>query len=134
MRLTAFLAALALAVPAIANAQTPPVQRPFIAELHRQCPRQHLENMTAGDLELIMEGFEDRFTPAQKHLVQDAVGKRCALVEAGLSCANNATLTAYARLKVLKDFTHEACASGWTCRGFGDCAQTKPQSQSQPKP
>ncbi|MBS0331897.1 MAG: hypothetical protein JSS35_03960 [Proteobacteria bacterium] len=127
MRLAAFLAALALAAPAIASAQTPASQRPYIAELHRQCPRQRLEDMTAGDLELIMEGFEAHDTLAQTRQLQHAVGRRCALIEGGLTCGNNATLEVFARQHRLKAFVHEACASGWSCRAFGDCAQAKPR-------
>ena len=82
--------------------------------------------MTAGDLELIMEGFEHRLTPAQRHKVEDAVGYQCARIEAGLTCGNNASLDTFRRLGVLPAFVHEACAAGWTCRGFVDCMQAEP--------
>lgn len=98
----------------------------LLPEFARQCPAQHLENMTPGDLELLMEDFEARLTPTEKRLQQELVGKRCALIEAGLSCGNAATAEAYRRLRRLKAFVHEACASGWTCRGFADCNLVKP--------
>jgi hypothetical protein len=99
---------------------------PYDDELRRQCPANHLENMTAGDLEHLMEGFETRLTPAQKRQQQDAVGARCARIEAGLSCANGATLDTYRRLGLLKDFVRQACDSGWACKGFADCVQARP--------
>jgi hypothetical protein len=99
---------------------------PFVAELNRQCRARDLQDMTAGDLELIMEGFVARLTVAQRHKVEDAVGYRCARIEAGLTCANTASLDAFRRLGVLRSFVTEACATGWSCKGFADCAQAKP--------
>jgi hypothetical protein len=115
-------AALLLATPALARA-APPAALP---EFARQCPTRHLGNMTAGDLEDLMEDFQSRLTPAQTRVAQDMVGYRCARVEAGLSCGNAATVDAYRRFHLLKAFVREACASGWTCRSFGDCVRTRP--------
>lgn len=126
-RSTILLAALTLALPLVATAATPMVDRPFLAELARQCPAQHLENLSAGGLELIMEGFEARFTPAQTRELQDTIGERCAKIEAGLSCGNGATLDLFRRRHMLKAFVREACASGVTCRSYADCTPTKPQ-------
>lgn len=99
---------------------------PYVVELNRQCPSRKLEGLSAGDLELIMEGFVERLTPAQRRQVQDTVGVRCARIEAGLTCANTASLDAFRRLGVLRSFAGEACATAWTCRAFADCTQTKP--------
>ncbi len=119
----ALLIATLLALPLAAQAQIPASQKPYLAELRRQCPQRHLEQMTAGDLGLIMEGFHDRLSKPQQHEVEDMVGRRCALVEGGLTCANNASLVAYGRLGVLKAFVRQACASGWTCHGEANCTQ-----------
>jgi hypothetical protein len=100
--------------------------RPYVAELNRQCPGRALQDLTAGDLELIMEGFTPRLAPAQLRAVQDAVGYRCARIEAGLTCANTASLDVFRRLGVLPRFVHDVCASAWTCRGFAACTQAKP--------
>jgi hypothetical protein len=124
MRLPQLFLAAALAFATAAHAQG--VTPPYLAELKKHCPAQRLDNMTAGDLELLMEGFETRLTPAQKRQQQGAVGVRCARIEAGLSCANSATLDTYRRLGLLKDFAREACASRWSCKGFADCVQRKP--------
>jgi hypothetical protein len=124
MRLLQLSPVVAIAFATVAHAQG--VTPPYVAELKRQCPAQRLENLTAGDLELLMEGFEPHLTPAQLRQQQDAVGARCARVEAGLSCGNAATLETYKKLGLLKDFTHAACASGWTCKSFLDCTRPKP--------
>jgi hypothetical protein len=124
MRLPQLLPVVVIAFATVAHAQG--VTPSYVAELKRQCPQLRLENMTAGDLELLMEGFEPRLTPAQLRRQQDAVGARCARVEAGLSCGNAATLETYRALGLLKDFAHAACASGWTCKGFLDCARPTP--------
>jgi len=126
--LLAAFAAISLAPVVHAAAKTPydRAMTPFIAELNRQCPARRLEDLSAGDLELIMEGFETRLTPAQHRQLQDAIGYRCARTEAGLTCGNVATLDIFRRRGLLHDFTGQACASGWTCRAFADCTQTKP--------
>jgi hypothetical protein len=133
MRLPQLLLAAAVVVcvaaPAAYAAPKTPYHRavdPFVAELNRQCPGRDLQDLSAGDLELIMEGFEDRLTLAQRHKVEDAVGYRCARIEAGLTCGNTASLDAFRRLGVLPRFVAEACATPWTCRAFADCAQPKP--------
>ena len=99
---------------------------PYVAELNGQCPARNLQDMTPGDLDLIMEDFTPRLTIAQRRKVEDTVGYRCARIEAGLTCANTASLDAYRRLGVLRQFVAKACASGWTCHGPADCAQTRP--------
>jgi hypothetical protein len=96
---------------------------PYVAELNRQCPARDLKDLSAGDLARIMEGFVERLPVAERHKVEDAVGERCARIEAGLTCANTASLDAFRRLGLLRGFVTEACAAGWTCHGFGDCAR-----------
>jgi hypothetical protein len=103
-----------------------PATSPFVVELNRQCPGHRLQDLSFGDLELIMEGFVERLTPAQRRQVEDTVGERCARIEAGLTCANTASLDAFRRLGVLRSFVGETCATTWTCRAFADCTQTQP--------
>jgi len=130
MRLPQLLAVACFAFATTAHAQG--VTAPYLAELKRQCPAQHLQNMTAGDLELMMERFEPRLTPAQTRRRQDAVGARCARIEAGLSCANAATLDTYKAVGLLTPFVREACASGWSCKGFLDCTRASPEPSAGP--
>ncbi|HZZ33390.1 MAG TPA: hypothetical protein VFE10_15520 [Phenylobacterium sp.] len=126
-----FLAAVlfALVAPSTEAASKAPYGRamnPFVAALNRQCPGRDLQDLSNGDLELIMEGFVARLPLAQRHKVEDAVGYQCARVEAGLTCANTASLEAFHRLGVLRHFAAEACATKWTCKAFADCTQTQP--------
>jgi hypothetical protein len=132
MRLPQLLLAAAAIVLATATVQAAPktprhgAVSPYVAELNAQCRARDLQDLSAGDLEQIMEGFDAKLAPAQRRKIQDMVGYRCARIEAGLTCANGATLKAYRRLGVLRQFVTEACASGWTCHGLGDCVQIKP--------
>jgi hypothetical protein len=126
-----FVAATALilaASPAGAAPKTPYHRAidPFVAELNRQCPGRNLQNLTAGDLGLIQEGFVEHLTVAQRHKVEDAVGRRCARIEAGLTCANTASLDAFRTLRILPQFTAAACATHWTCKGEADCTEARP--------
>ena len=126
-----FLAAAAFTVLASPPqaAQKTPYHRavdPFVAELNRQCPGRNLQDLSAGDLGLIQEGFVETLTLARRHTVEDAVGLRCARIEAGLTCANTASLDAFRRLGVLPRFTAAACATRWTCKGVADCAEARP--------
>lgn len=127
-RLVAVLTLVLIGSVAHAAPRTPydRAMTPYVAALNRQCPSRKLEDLSAGDLELIMEGFVERLTPAQRRQVEDTVGERCARIEAGLTCANTASLDAFCRLGVLRSFAGEACATTWTCRAFADCTQTKP--------
>jgi hypothetical protein len=131
MRLPQLFVAAAVIVLGTATVEAAPktphrATDPYVAELNRQCRARDLQDLSAGDLELIMEGFEDRLTLAQRRKVQDAVGYRCARIEAGLTCGNAASLDAFRRLGVLRSFVTEVCAAGWTCKAFADCTQTKP--------
>ena len=125
-----FLAAAAVALSTATVEAAPKTPHratdPYVAELNRQCRARDLQDLTAGDLELIMEGFVARLPLAQRHRIEDAVGYRCARIEAGLTCANTASLDAFRRLGVLRSFVAQACAAGWTCKGFADCAQARP--------
>lgn len=125
MRLALLTAAALLGLPLAAQAEPRPDSL-YAVELRHQCAGKHLEQMTAGDLDLIMEDFGGTLSKTQVRVVQDAVGRRCARIEGGLSCGNAATLSAYRRLGVLKAFVRRACASGWTCQGFANCTQTTP--------
>jgi hypothetical protein len=107
MRLALAVLALSMALPFAAQAATP---SPFEAELARQCPQAHLERMDQGDLGRLMQRFEATLPEAQRRAVQETVGQRCALAEAGVTCANQAGLNAYRRLGVLKAFVAAACA------------------------
>jgi hypothetical protein len=88
------------------------VADPYAAELARQCPERGLRDLAPSDLGALMQGFTARLPPDQRHVVEDAVGERCARVEAGLTCANAASIAAFRRLGVLKAFVSAVCAAG----------------------
>jgi hypothetical protein len=123
------LAAVIVAAPAAHAAARTPYDRamaPYIAELNRQCPGRHLENLTPGDFELIMEGFEERLTTAQRHEIEGVIGEACVRTEAGLTCGNVATIGVFRRHKVLPAFVHEVCATTWKCDAMYRCVQAQP--------
>ena len=109
MRL-AIAALITLSLPLVAQAQTPRAKGAGLAEIARQCPRQHLGDLSALDLGRRMQAFEARLPESQRHAIQDTVGRRCALIEGGDTCANDAALSAYRRLKLMKAFAAAACA------------------------
>jgi hypothetical protein len=109
MRLTLAIILLALSAMAWSGAaHARPT--PFEAEAARQCPDRHLADLLAVDLGRRMQAFEARLPEAHRRAVQAAVGKRCALVEGGDTCANAAGLAVYRRLNLLKAFVAEICA------------------------
>jgi hypothetical protein len=99
---------------------------PYVAELNRQCSGRRLQDLSPGDLELIMEDFETRLTPVQRRKIEAAIGERCLRVEAGISCGNAATLDVFRRERVLRSFVHDVCATTWTCGAYYTCTQAKP--------
>jgi hypothetical protein len=65
--------------------------------------------MDQGELERLMQRFEADLSEPQRRAVQDAIGRRCALTEGGVTCANRAGLAAYRQLGVYKAFVARDC-------------------------
>src|SRR5450432_1750159 len=96
-------AAVVLAAPPGQAAPQTPYERamsPYVAELNRQCPGRRLEDLTAGDLDLIMEGFEERLSAPQRHRVEHAIARSCADTIAGPGCRNTTTTRPFIRMCV----------------------------------
>ena len=127
-QLPAFAAGLLLALSSGALvAQATPYERvmaPYQAELDRQCPGRNLQDLTAGDLEFIMEGFQEDLPKVRLHRIARNVGHACARVIAGLGCANTETLLAFEHAGLLRSFTAHVCASPWRCTAPGECTET----------
>ncbi|HEV2531417.1 hypothetical protein [Phenylobacterium sp.] len=129
MRLPQLLLAtslLAIAAPAFAVQPDAPYHRvmdPFFAQLDRQCPGRRLEDLSAGDLELIMEGFEEGLSAGQRREIARAARYGCRHTIAGLTCANVATIRVFSRWRMLPQFAQAVCATTWRCADFGDCKQ-----------
>ena len=123
-QLLAIFCGLMLAAPAAARTPYERAMAPYLAALHRQCPGRDLEDLSLGDLNLIMEGFDERLASAQKQSVARQVRLECRHSIAGLGCANTGALLAYERLGVLPRFVSQVCATSWRCTAFADCRQT----------
>ena len=102
------------------------VMDPYFAELDRQCPGRDLQDLTPADLELIMEGFEDRLTPPQRRDIAKAVHQGCRRTIAGLTCGNVATIRTFRRWNRLPQFTAAVCATAWRCTAPAECVQARP--------
>lgn len=124
-----FLVALALAAPFPAAAAPHTgyerAMAPYVVQLDRQCPGRRLQDLTAGDLELVMDGFEHRLAHRQRREIAQAVDHACAGTIAGLGCANTASLRSFSRMGVLPGFAAAVCASGWRCTAPGECVETR---------
>jgi hypothetical protein len=129
MRLPQLLLATALiavAAPAFAVQPDAPYHRvmdPFFAHVERQCPGRKLEDLSAGGLGLIVEGFEDRLSPARKREVERAARYGCRHTIAGETCANVAAIHTFSRWRMLPQFAGAACATGLRCTAFADCTK-----------
>ncbi|WP_372786948.1 hypothetical protein [Phenylobacterium sp.] len=122
-------ALLCLAAPTVQGAPKTPYDRamgPYLAALDRQCPGRDLQDLSLGDLNSVMEGFDDGLPRRSRRAVLRSVSRECAHSIAGLGCANTGSLLAYERLRLLPKFTAAVCATHWTCKAFADCAQTRP--------
>lgn len=124
-----FVVALALAAPlpaaAAPHTSYERAMAPYVAQLDRQCPGRKLEDLTAGDLDLVMEGFEDRLAGHERRALARAVSHACARTIAGLGCANTTTLRSFARMGILPRFAAAVCATDWRCAAPGECVETR---------
>ncbi len=97
----------------------------YRALLAKQCPAQHLEWLSAGELDDLIEvNFHDTLPESLRSKLDaaDQDEKRvCANVTMGLSCFNLAYLKAMNDVGVLPRFAKLTCASGLVCRAPADC-------------
>jgi hypothetical protein len=98
---------------------------PYRAALGKQCPDKHLEWLSPGELDDLIEvNFHDALpVPLQSKLdAADRADKAaCANGTAGLACFNAAYLKAMNEVSVLPRFVRLACGAGLICRAPGDC-------------
>jgi len=119
----AFMAAAAPAAAVQPDAPYHRVMDPFFAQLERQCPGRKLEDLSAGDLNGVIEAFEDRLSPGQRRGLERAAAYGCRHTIAGLTCANVASIRTFSRWKLLPRFAGAVCATPWRCTDFADCTQ-----------
>lgn len=102
---------------------------PYRALLGKQCPAQHLEWLSPGELDDLIEvNFHDALPAALQSKLDaaDAAEKTaCANVTMGLSCFNAAYLKAMNQVAVLPRFVRLVCGSGLTCKAPGDCQRQR---------
>ena len=117
-------AAFACAVPLSSSAAESYVQsiKPFHQALARLCPQQHLENLTPGILDTIIEGFLDTLPARTRSKIERAAQPMCVKSAAGVSCSNIATIRAARKLQMTGRLAKAACESGYVCRAAFDCA------------
>jgi hypothetical protein len=120
-------AALAL-IPLAAGGQSqnPPDDfAAYHALLTKQCPAKHLEWLSAGELDDLIEvNFHDAL-PGSLRTKLDAANENekraCASGTGGMACFNAAYLRAIGDVNLLPSFTKMVCVSGLTCKGQSDC-------------
>jgi hypothetical protein len=97
----------------------------FHALLAKQCPAKHLEWLSTGELDDLIEvNFHDAL-PGSLRTRLDAANENekraCASGTGGLACFNAAYIRAIGDVNLLPSFAKMVCVSGLTCQGQSDC-------------
>jgi hypothetical protein len=124
MRLKGLLAAMLVLVPGVAGGQSDPPGN-YRAFLSKLCPARHLEWLSEGEIDDLIEvNFHDAL-PSRLQSKFDAADRTekvaCANVTMGLSCFNAAYFRAMNDVDLLPRFAKMICASGFSCHGPVDC-------------
>jgi hypothetical protein len=98
---------------------------PFHAALAKQCPAKHLEWLSTGELDDLIEvNFHDAL-PGSLRTKLDAANENekraCASGTGGMACFNAAYIRAISDVNLLPSFAKMVCVSGLTCKGQSDC-------------
>ncbi len=146
MRLTAMLTAVALMLIPVAvafAASAPPQhqpaphapqhpappdpQAPYHTLLAKMCAAKHLEWLSPGELDDLIEvNFHDALPGALQSKLDEADDRekaQCANTVGGLSCFNAAYLRAMDDVKLLPRFARMVCDSGVVCRAPVECGR-----------
>ncbi|HEY5085613.1 MAG TPA: hypothetical protein VII48_13880 [Rhizomicrobium sp.] len=99
----------------------------FHAALAKQCPAKHLEWLSTGELDDLIEvNFHDAL-PGSLRTKLDAANENekraCANGTGGMACFNAAYIRAIADVNLLPSFAKMVCVSGLTCKGQSDCSK-----------
>ncbi|HEV7959546.1 MAG TPA: hypothetical protein VGP01_00835 [Rhizomicrobium sp.] len=97
----------------------------FHALLAKQCPAKHLEWLSTGELDDLIEvNFHDAL-PGSFRTRLDAANENekraCASGTGGLACFNAAYIRAIGDVNLLPSFAKMVCVSGLSCKGQSDC-------------
>jgi hypothetical protein len=101
----------------------------YRALLGKTCPAQHLELLSPGELDDLIEvNFHDAL-PRALQTKLDAADQTekaaCANATMGLACFNIAYIKAMDDVKLLPRFTQMVCKSGIVCRAPAECDRAK---------
>jgi hypothetical protein len=97
----------------------------FHALLAKQCPAKHLEWLSTGELDDLIEvNFHDAL-PGSLRTKLDAANENekraCANGTGGMACFNAAYIRAIGDVNLLPSFAKMVCVSGLSCKGQSDC-------------
>ena len=120
------LAAMAALAPVAAGGQVDDFA-PYRALVAKQCPAKHLEWLSPGELDDLIEvNFHDALPPALQTKL-DAADKTekaaCANATGGIVCFNAAYMRAMNDVSLLPRFAKLVCTSGLSCQGQSDCTK-----------
>jgi hypothetical protein len=124
MRLcTIFLASLALAVGASAQAQTigDEARDHFEAALSNDCPQKQLQMLSARALRDGLDSYVGGLPPEVRDQMQKSEIAHCSSIEAGAACVNLADMQAADEAGRMDELALSICGSFLRCRGDGDC-------------
>jgi hypothetical protein len=121
------LSSVAVAAPAEPAAGS--VMASYQALVDRNCPEQHLDWLSPGELNYATENFHEALSPSEKSKVDQLLhaDSSCADRIAGIGCSNVVYLRALIKLNLLPKFVADVCKI--TCLGPVECLQAPPDQQ-----
>lgn len=97
----------------------------YLRSLTRLCPAKHLEWLSQGELDDLLEvNFHDGLPQSLQEKFDAAYEREksvCANLTMGLACFNAARIRAIGDLNLLTRFSRLACDSGIVCRAPSEC-------------
>lgn len=110
-----------------AHAAPPDPLLPYHTLIAKMCAPKHLEWLSPGELDDLIEvNFHDRLPAALQSKLDEADARekaQCANTVGGLSCFNAAYLRAMDDVKLLPRFARMVCDSGVICRAPVECGR-----------
>ena len=127
MKLSSFIGGSLLLMATTSAAPETYVQsiQPFWKALARECPAKHLENLSPGILNMIIEEYLNSLSDRTIASAVQGAQPMCTQSVAGVSCANIAYIRAFNRFGEIRRVAHAACRSGFVCRGRFDCTRVQ---------
>lgn len=99
---------------------------PFNRALARICPAKHLENLSPGFLDVVIQDYLRQLPAREEDRIQRAAQPMCVESHAGVSCANIGYIRAARKLQFTTRLAKAACESGYVCSTkFADCMSVK---------